>query len=149
MADNRILFYRASDNWGEFSNFYPAEIVVDGREYPTSEHYFQSKKFEGTPHEEEIRLTAGAGQAAIKGRDHRRPLRKDWEAVKDDVMRVAVRAKFTQHPHLREILLSTGNAEIIEHTSRDRYWADGGDGRGKNMLGRILMEVRWMLSQNV
>jgi predicted NAD-dependent protein-ADP-ribosyltransferase YbiA (DUF1768 family) len=26
------------------------------------------------------------------------------------------------------------------------YWGDGGDGSGKNMLGRILMEVREQLS---
>ncbi|MEO5928954.1 MAG: NADAR domain-containing protein, partial [Candidatus Kapaibacterium sp.] len=39
-------------------------------------------------------------------------------------------------------LLDTGNAEIIEHTKRDTYWGDGGDGSGRNMLGLILMRVR-------
>jgi len=38
--------------------------------------------------------------------------------------------------------MSTGDAEIIEHTSNDRYLGDGGDGTGGNMLGRLLMEVR-------
>lgn len=57
-------------------------------------------------------------------------------------MRKAVRAKFTQHWVLLEQLLATGAAQLIEHTKNDSYWGDGGDGRGQNMLGRILMEIR-------
>ena len=57
-------------------------------------------------------------------------------------MTEAVRAKFTQHPWLRDLLLSTGEAHLIEHTRNDRYWGDGGDGTGKNKLGLILMEIR-------
>lgn len=76
------------------------------------------------------------------GRDRKRKLRKDWELVKDDVMRKVVLAKVMQHADMREMLLSTGNAVIIEHTTNDNYWADGGDGSGKNMLGKILMEIR-------
>lgn len=57
-------------------------------------------------------------------------------------MREVVRAKFEQHPALLGLLLSTGDAEIVEHTRNDAYWGDGGDGSGLNMLGRILMEVR-------
>lgn len=60
-------------------------------------------------------------------------------------MRDAVRAKFTQHDELRLLLLSTGSAKLVEHTTNDAYWGDGGDGSGRNMLGRILMEVREQL----
>ena len=69
-------------------------------------------------------------------------LRLDWETVKDDIMREALHAKFNQHPGLRSLLLQTGDAELIEHTKNDRYWADGGDGSGKNRLGHLLMELR-------
>lgn len=51
-------------------------------------------------------------------------------------------AKFTQNKKLKSLLLATGDVKIIEHTSNDRYWGDGGDGSGNNMLGIILMEVR-------
>lgn len=54
----------------------------------------------------------------------------------------ALRAKFGQHPELRALLLATGSAELVEHTAIDTYWADGGDGSGKNMLGVLLMRVR-------
>jgi hypothetical protein len=57
-------------------------------------------------------------------------------------MRAALQAKFAQHPGLRSFLLQTGDAELIEHTKNDSYWADGGDGTGKNRLGQLLMELR-------
>jgi ribA/ribD-fused uncharacterized protein len=57
-------------------------------------------------------------------------------------MREAVLAKFTQNADLRAVLLATGDADLVEHTSNDDYWGDGGDGHGKNKLGRILMSVR-------
>ena len=68
--------------------------------------------------------------------------REDWERVKDAIMYEAVLAKFTAHEDIRGVLLATGDAAIAEHTSNDDYWGDGGDGHGKNMLGRILMRVR-------
>jgi N-glycosidase YbiA len=115
---------------------------MKGKSWPTSEHYFQAQKFAGTEHEEEIRLIKSPMIAARMGRDRKRPLRLDWESVKDEIMFEAVRAKFTQHEKLRKILLATGDAEIIEHTSKDSYWGDGGDGSGRNMLGKTLMLVR-------
>ena len=54
----------------------------------------------------------------------------------------AVLAKFTQHADLREPLLATGDAKVVEHTENDAYWGDGGDGSGKNSLGQVLMRVR-------
>ena len=78
----------------------------------------------------------------------RRSVRRDWESVKVGIMRAAVLAKFTQHAKLRDLLLSTGNATIVEHTENDDYWGDGGDGTRKNMLGRILMNVREQLQKD-
>jgi ribA/ribD-fused uncharacterized protein len=80
--------------------------------------------------------------AADLGRSRKFPLRRDWERVKDAVMRDVVLAKFTQHDDLRATLLATGDALLVEHTERDSYWGDGGDGSGKNRLGQILMSVR-------
>lgn len=73
------------------------------------------------------------------------PLRKDWESVKVNVMRYAVLSKFWENEDIREKLLDTGDAVLVEHTDRDSYWGDGGNGSGRNMLGRILMEVRTVL----
>jgi N-glycosidase YbiA len=138
----QVLFYRLNEPFGEFSNFSPHPFELEGRVWPTSEHYFQAQKFPDTEHEEAIRLAKSPMIAARMGRSRERPLRADWEAVKDDIMRAALHAKFTQHPGLRSLLLQTGDAELIEHTKNDSYWADGGDGSGKNRLGQLLMELR-------
>lgn len=138
----KINFYTTKGEFGCFSNFSRHSIKLDGEEWPTTEHYFQAQKFVGTAHETAIRKADSPSQAAKMGRERSRPLRKDWEEVKDDIMRKAVKAKFTQHKNLAEILLSTGDAILVEHTINDAYWADGGDGTGKNMLGKILVEIR-------
>jgi ribA/ribD-fused uncharacterized protein len=147
--DKVINFYIPKDEFGCFSNFAAYPIKLKGKVWPTSEHYFQAQKFSGTEHEEAVRQAKSPRIAAQMGRDRSRPLPKDWESRKDDIMREAVRAKFEQHDDLREILLATENASIVEHTENDSYWGDGGDGSGKNMLGRILMEVREELRKKV
>jgi len=142
MTPQVIHFYRVGAPWGEFSNFAPYPMAVDGQLWPTSEHYFQASKFSDATHAEAIRLCGSPREAARLGRDRQHPLRADWETVKDDVMRRALHAKFTQHPALTELLLSTGDAVLVEHTANDAYWADGGDGSGLNRLGTLLMELR-------
>lgn len=147
MADSIIHFYSVSDECGEFSNFAGFPIRLAGRRWPTSEHYFQAQKFAGTDdqHVEAIRRAKSPMIAARMGRDRKKKLRRDWESVKVSVMRQAVTAKFEQHPELADLLRSTGDARLVEHTENDDYWGDGGDGSGRNMLGRILMEVRQQL----
>lgn len=137
-----IFFYSVAEEYGEFSNFAPFPIKLDGKRWPTTEHYFQAAKFEDAKDREEVRRAKSPAIAARLGRDRKRKLRRDWEAVKVAVMRRAVLAKFSQHPDLRHLLLATGDARLVEHTENDAYWGDGGDGSGRNMLGRILMETR-------
>lgn len=147
MDVDRIDFYSTRDEYGAFSNFSRHPFTLDGKRWPTSEHYFQAQKFVGTEHVAEIRASRSPMDAARMGRDRSRPLRRDWNKVKDDVMRRAVRAKFEAHPELRELLLSTGDAELVEAAPNDFYWGAGADGSGRNMLGRILMEVRAALRE--
>jgi ribA/ribD-fused uncharacterized protein len=138
----RIEFYRERDEHGWMSNFAPFAVRVYGQVWPTTEHFFQAQKFAASPDEEALRVARSPSEVAAMGRDRARPLRADWERVKDDVMRRAVRCKFVQHPTLADRLLATGDAELVEKTNVDLYWGCGVDGTGKNMLGKILMEVR-------
>lgn len=141
-APNVINFYSTTGEYGCFSNFSRHTVFLKGKRWPTTEHFFQAQKFHGTEHEEKVRLAKRPMEAASMGRDRKRPLRRDWESVKDQLMLEAVRAKFTQHDELKAILLGTGDARLVEHTENDSYWGDGGDGSGKNRLGQILMQVR-------
>jgi N-glycosidase YbiA len=137
-----INFYSLNKPYGCFSNFARYAINMKGIIWPTSEHYFQGQKFLGTLDEEELRGAVTPMIAAQMGRERDRPLRHDWEEVKDSIMRDALYAKFSQHSNLKEKLLGTKNATLVEHTANDNYWGDGGDGTGKNMLGILLMEIR-------
>ncbi len=142
---NTICFYRVEEPYGEFSNFAPYPINIKGETWPTSEHYFQAQKFVNGDNQEVIRSAKSPMIAARMGRSRQRPLRKDWETVKDDIMREALHAKFSQHPRLRSLLLDTKDAILLEHTKNDSYWGDGGDGTGTNRLGQLLMELRTQL----
>jgi N-glycosidase YbiA len=137
-----IKFYSVSDQYGEFSNFAEYPIMVDGKRWPTSEHYFQAMKFDDKQYVELIRKSTKPFLAAQLGRDGSKKIKRGWDNMRVDVMTTAVKAKFTQYPELAKLLCSTGNREIIEHTAHDDFWGDGGDGSGKNMLGKILMQVR-------
>jgi N-glycosidase YbiA len=67
MSNEVIRFYSVGDDYGAFSNFAPYPIVVAGKTWPTSEHYFQAAKFEDRKDQEEIRKTKSPMIAARKG----------------------------------------------------------------------------------
>lgn len=148
-----ITFFQPNENYGEFSNYYPSEITVDGKQYATVEHYFQSQKYKDTPIEELIRLSSSPQRAAKVGQQRggividgvSYKLRQDWEFVKDDIMSTGLAAKFTQHKDLLSRLLDTKDADLIELS--DSYWGKSEDGRGLNRLGELLMQLRKKLQQ--
>ena len=142
---SEIKFYSTQDEFGEFSNFAHFPIKLDGKMWPTTEHYFQAQKFTDIHYQEKIRAEKSPMIAARLGRDRKQKLRKDWESVKNNVMKKALTAKFTQHKDLKILLLSTDETKLIEHTENDAYWGDGGDGHGKNWLGLLLMQIRFDL----
>ncbi len=143
-----IYFYRIHEKpYGCFSNFSPHSIELDDQWWPTTEHYFQAQKFADTPYAELIRMAERPCRAAERGRDRRYPLRQNWEGVKDEIMFKAVLRKFETHEDIREILLGTGDEEIVERTTHDYYWGCGTEGSGKNMLGQILVRVREILRE--
>jgi len=90
--------------------------------------------------QETIRNAESPREALRQGRNIRP--RSDWNEVKFGVMRKVIWAKFTQHESLKQLLLSTGEEELIEDSPIDRVWGCGKDGTGANWLGKILMETR-------
>lgn len=137
-----ILFYGRNNPCFFCSNFYPAGFILDGKRWPTSEHYFQAMKFHDVNLQEQVRKANGPMQAAIMGRRRDLPCRKDWLSVRDGVMREALLAKFAQNDDIRKELLATGDAELVEDSPTDFYWGWGRDRSGVNRLGQLLMEVR-------
>jgi ribA/ribD-fused uncharacterized protein len=89
-----------------------------------------------------MRQTRSPMVAARMRRSRARPLRIDWELATDEVMLRSVRVRFTRHAELAALSLATRDAQLVEHTRRDRYSGVGGDGSGANKLGQIFMTVR-------
>lgn len=139
-----ILFNSHSYKNRYLSNFYFEPFTAsDGKSYMTVEHYYQAMKFEGTAYAETIRNAETPVVARRLGGSRDYPIREDWEAVKEQVMRDALRAKFTQNEGLkRKLLDNTEESPLIHDAQWDGYWGSGVDGRGKNMLGVMLMELR-------
>ena len=137
-----ILFFSKSDTHREFSNFAPFPIELDGKRWPTTEHYYQAHKFTDLELQAKI-CKAPKPIAAKKLADLRRgSIRPDWDTVKDEVMYRAVRCKFEQHSELRDLLLATGDEDIVEAAPNDYYWGVGREGTGQNKLGRIIERIR-------
>lgn len=140
---NKVLdFYSRRKPYGEFSNFALFPITVDDKLWPTSEHYYQAHKYDNPELQEWVRAAKSPLEAAKRGRDKSKPKRKDWRQTKDGFMEKALITKFKQYPELKELLLSTGECEIFEHTKNDCYWGDCGNRKGKNKLGKALMRLR-------
>lgn len=137
-----IKFWTPKGTYGFLSNFFAAEMDIESCIYPTNEHYFQSQKFVGTQDEIDIINLQTPALAASEGKNRNRPLRSDWEQVKEEAMLTGLRAKFTQNFILREKLLATGEEELIENSPYDYYWGIGAKETGKNRLGILLMQVR-------
>lgn len=144
-----IKFWGPSRENGYLSNFYRAPIKLDNCLWDTSEHYYQAQKFLDERIKKMVCNQTTPKAAAKTGRRRDLPVRPDWEKVKEDYMLEALRAKFSQHYNLREKLLSTGDAFIVEDSPIDYYWGIGKDGRGLNRLGHLLIQVRKELSDEI
>lgn len=122
------------------SNFYPALVTLDGVTYSSVEHAYQAAKTLD-PRQRTMILRAKTSSDA-KRLGNRLSIRHDWYYLRLVVMEDLVRQKFTNHQHLRDVLLSTGEQELIErNTWGDRFWGIC-EGVGENHLGKILMKVR-------
>lgn len=142
-----IRFYTKNEPFYELSNFSPNGVEMNGLWYPTVEHYFQAQKFNDADYQEKIRTARTPKDSKTLGLSRQIPIRPDWEEVKDEIMFEACLKKFQTHKVLKELLLSTGDEELIENAPMDYYWGCGSTGVGQNKLGKILMRVREQLRE--
>jgi ribA/ribD-fused uncharacterized protein len=152
-----VLFSVADESKGPSRVFSPEYIIptlVDGVTYPTTEHYLMVQKARMFADEKAVQKVMKAKSAkSAKGVSIEGAKEDEWDARKDDAMRVILRAKFTQHPELRKQLLETGKSVLGYANARDKYWSIGTSEDtdkaknpkkwpGKNMVGVLLMELR-------
>ncbi|MDF5539054.1 NADAR family protein, partial [Vibrio parahaemolyticus] len=139
---DQILFYEPDEPHGFLSNFCHAPVNISSQTWPTSEHYYQAQKFLDAQLQSKIQHASTPDEAFALSRKYEHFVRSDWDDIKLAVMAFIVREKFLQNPPLAQQLMRTGNACLTEHSHKDAFWGDGGDGKGENHLGEILMNVR-------
>ena len=126
--------------WTRLSNFAPCAIWFDKHIYGSVEHAYQAAKTFNEDERQAIRKIATPNEAKKAGQLV--SMRDDWEAVKINIMRELLLAKFAQEPD-RTILQSTGDADLVEgNWWGDKFWGQSPLGHGENWLGRLLMYVR-------
>jgi N-glycosidase YbiA len=122
------------------SNFHYSPLVYDNLTWSTAEHAYQAAKTNNVTQKSAIYRIDRPGDAKKMGKVV--TVREDWEEVKLGIMYDIVKAKFDQNPDLREMLLATEDAEIVEgNWWGDTFWGVC-KGVGENHLGKILMRVR-------
>ena len=149
-----IRFYRADETpYGAFSNLYRRPILFEGRRYQTAEHAYQS----GKPKKEAVRewILSAPTPALVAMAAHGLytwEVVSNWSTIKTERMRAVLRAKFTQHSDLGELLLSTENTRLVEagrvNNAINRFWGKV-NGKGHNMLGLLLMDIREELRSKI
>lgn len=135
------------------SNFYRHPIVLDGRVYPSTEHYYQASKAAFTHAHEAIRNAPTPAEA--KHLAWEQAARAGFDDDKELIMETALRAKFEAGTPMARRLIETGDAELIEgNTWHDNFWGDCSCGKrqkcakpGRNMLGQLLMKIRKELQE--
>ncbi|KAG8993593.1 hypothetical protein FRB90_000655, partial [Tulasnella sp. 427] len=146
-----ILFYGENDKYYEFTNFAPYPVVFRGKEYPTSEHLFQARKFLDHRPLLAEHIRKGSDRPRFAFNEARRfapETRKDWKEKSIEIMEEIIEAKFTQHVKLKRLLLDTGERYLIENAGQyDDFWGNGADGNGRNELGLALMRLRKTLRE--
>lgn len=148
-SSGTIKFYEKGQPYYEFTNFAPYTIRYNQKDYPTSEHLFQSLKFADEGDAERIRTQSTPRGALEDARKYQHRVRKGWTEQRFNVkaMEIVLLLKFTQYDQLKKLLLDTGDASLVEDSPIDSFWGVGSDGKGGNELGKALEKVRSNLRQ--
>jgi ribA/ribD-fused uncharacterized protein len=122
------------------SNFYESPALYEGVLYTTSEHAYQAAKTLSIMERERIRKARTPGQAKRLGKQA--TMRPDWDEIKVGVMRNVLVSKFQHNSEIRQKLIDTGDAYLEEgNWWGDTFWGVC-NGKGKNMLGLLLIQLR-------
>jgi N-glycosidase YbiA len=152
-----LYFYDCNKPYCEFSNFFDMRkhtLVLYGQSWPSTEHYFQAQKFvvPGNPAFNAICQASSPRQASDIAKQHANKVRRDWLVcdttglqLRQHVMLDALMAKFGQNEWLRQRLIGTGDKVLVQDSPVDSIWGRGGNWRGNNELGQMLMAVRCYL----
>lgn len=124
------------------SNFWSVPVRYEGLRYPTLEHAYQAAKTLDRDNRLAIASIPAWEAAKAKKAGRKLAMRPDWDTVKVSIMRELIKEKFHPHTELSQMLLDTGDQELVEgNWWGDTFWGIC-HGTGENWLGKLLMERR-------
>ena len=144
-----VVFLKTTERFGGLSNMasgYP--LHIQGVPIRTSEALYQACRFPHLPHIQQLIIRQASPMTAkMKSKPYRRDSRPDWDEIRVKVMRWCLRVKLAQNlPTFGSLLLRSGCSPIVEESRRDDFWGTKRVDEyilvGKNVLGRLLMELR-------
>jgi len=152
-TDRFTFFFRPES---PFSQWYPARFTVDGSTFSCAEQFMMHGKallFGDEAIAAQILATESPRQHKALGRKVGGFDEQVWRDNREAIVYAGSRAKFTQNPELRQVLLATGTTVIVEASPFDRIWGvgrgvndplvdDPKNWRGKNLLGKVLTRLR-------
>ncbi|RVD82351.1 uncharacterized protein DFL_006777 [Arthrobotrys flagrans] len=160
-TDNGIYFWKPDQRFGYLGQWYASPFTVDSEDgtciqYENCEQYMMHRKgVLFAPDSDATRdiLAKGLHPAQIKALGRAIPNFDEdtWESNRYNIVKQGNYHKFTQNKKLKEMLLETGNKELVEASPRDRIWGVGYGAVnapknrrkwGMNLLGKALMEIR-------
>lgn len=152
-----IGFHWQENEYSYLSNWYKADFEYGRQTYCCVEQYMMFQKtamFKMWEVAEEIMKTDDPAVMQKLGQTRSELFdAKIWDETGYEVVKCGLLHKFEQNKELREKLLSTGNEILVECAGSDSKWGIGinikddswknvTEWKGKNLLGRALMEVR-------
>jgi ribA/ribD-fused uncharacterized protein len=146
----------------QLSNFWPVEVTIDGRTYPSVEAAFQAAKAMHSSKPEmalkfEVGGSVGPDPADAKREGTKQAYRAagavlqaaKWDAARDRAMMNALQARYAVDEEFRKILEATKELDVrlvhYERAAAKAYWGGAvkeGQVLGQNKLGKMLMAMR-------
>ncbi len=153
-----IVVHTTRERFGGLSNMaggYP--IHVNGLKILTSEALYQTCRF---PHIPELQRKIIEQRSPMTAKRICQPFleqsRPDWYEIRTKIMRWCLRVKLAQnYESFGALLLATQNHPIVEFSKKDDFWGAKEKNSkneilvGQNILGRLLMELRELLKNDI
>jgi hypothetical protein len=150
----RFTFFWQSES--PFSQWHPAEFVVEGKRFVCAEQYMMHGKavlFGDLEVARRILASASPKTQKALGRKVRGFDERLWRRERERIVYEGNHAKFTQNEALLKALLATAGTELVEASPTDRIWGVGLSEedprilnpalwRGENLLGKVLTRLR-------
>lgn len=144
-TETEVYFYE--QDFYVLSNFSAFSIWWKGHKFDTLEHAYHWEKFHHEPGiQSQIKNASSAHEAFQIAQRMKAYRRSDWEVVQVPIMKDLMKTKAAQHEYVYRKLMATGKRILIEDSWRDGFWGEGPDKNGKNMAGKLWMEIRDELS---